>query len=115
LVLNAKSEGTTATPSIGGRRVSRKKKVLKQKGVSNMISHDEIAETIESQGMIFGEDAVSEAFQIEKVLNRAYEIHRARGGLFGYDLEDWLQAERELAGRTLADNIRVEEACGARV
>jgi len=74
-----------------------------------MIAHNEISEKIESRGMIFGEDAVKEAFQIEKVLNRAHEIHVARGGLFGYDLEDWLRAERELAGRPNEDEIRIEE------
>jgi hypothetical protein len=68
-----------------------------------MLTHDEIAETIEPQGVIFSEGAVSEAFQIENILNRAYEIHRARGGLFGYDLEDWLEAQRELAERNRVD------------
>lgn len=53
--------------------------------------------------MTLGEDAVEEAFQIEEVLNRAHDIHLARGGLSGYDLEDWLQAERELIGRAIAD------------
>jgi hypothetical protein len=65
-----------------------------------MISHDEIAEKSQSSRTTFGEDAVGEAFHIEELLNRAYEIHVARGGLFGYDLEDWLQAERELTGRS---------------
>ena len=32
----------------------------------------------------------------EDVRRRAYEIHLARGGAPGADLEDWLQAEREL-------------------
>jgi hypothetical protein len=74
-----------------------------------MLSHDEVAEKIESQEMIFTEHEVGEAMQIEEVLNRAYEIRRAHGGLFGYDLEDWLQAERELAERNRADKLRIEE------
>jgi len=74
-----------------------------------MLSHDEVAEKIESQEMIFTEHEVGEALQIEEVLNRAYEIRRAHGGLFGYDLEDWLQAERELAERNRAEKLRVEE------
>ncbi len=78
-----------------------------------MVSHDEIAERIESQAVIFSKDAVSEAFRIEEVLNRAHAIHRARGGLFGYDLEDWLQAERELAERNHADQFWVEETAHA--
>jgi hypothetical protein len=60
---------------------------------------DEVAREIELEHEIFDEAAVSEASQIEEVLNRAHQIHRAHGGLFGYDLEDWLQAEREFAER----------------
>jgi hypothetical protein len=32
----------------------------------------------------------------EQIAQRAYEIYQARGGTEGQDLEDWLQAEREL-------------------
>lgn len=32
----------------------------------------------------------------EEVARRAYEIYQARGGYHGADLDDWLQAEREL-------------------
>jgi len=32
----------------------------------------------------------------EEIRRRAYEIYLARGGEPGHDLEDWLQAEREL-------------------
>jgi hypothetical protein len=32
----------------------------------------------------------------EKIRRRAYEIYLERGGEPGYDLEHWLQAEREL-------------------
>jgi hypothetical protein len=94
-------------------RVSRKKSGPEQKGVSNMLSHNEAAEIIESQEMIFTEREVGEALQIEEVLNRAYEIRRAHGGLFGYDLEDWLQAERELAERNREEKLRVEKTTHA--
>ena len=33
----------------------------------------------------------------QEIRNRAYEIYQQRGGQPGYELEDWLQAERELA------------------
>ncbi|HTC62996.1 MAG TPA: DUF2934 domain-containing protein [Candidatus Saccharimonadales bacterium] len=45
---------------------------------------------------IFNEDALREGLRLEEILHRAHQIHRSRGGLIGYDLEDWLQAEREL-------------------
>jgi len=32
----------------------------------------------------------------EQIAARAYAIYMARGGTHGYDIEDWLQAEREL-------------------
>ena len=31
----------------------------------------------------------------QEIRNRAYEIYLQRGGQPGYELEDWLQAERE--------------------
>jgi Protein of unknown function (DUF2934) len=55
---------------------------------------------MESQDNVLDKDPVRQALRIEKLLNRAQEIHRSRGGLFGYDLEDWLEAERELAEKT---------------
>ena len=29
---------------------------------------------------------------IEAILSRARQIHREHGGLFGYDLDDWIEA-----------------------
>jgi hypothetical protein len=36
----------------------------------------------------------------EQIAVRAYEIYVSRGAANGKELEDWLQAERELAGRS---------------
>jgi hypothetical protein len=38
----------------------------------------------------------------EEIRRRAYEIYLERGALAGCDVEDWLQAERELARPALA-------------
>ncbi len=35
----------------------------------------------------------------EEIARRAYEIYMGRGGTHGYDIEDWLQAERQLRSR----------------
>ena len=78
-----------------------------------MLSHSKVAGQIELQDAIFSNDSVSEALKIEEVLNRAHEIHRAHGGLFGYDLEDWLQAERELFERNRPDHFQLEETANA--
>ena len=32
----------------------------------------------------------------EEVAQRAYDLYRARGGEDGHDMDDWLEAEREL-------------------
>jgi hypothetical protein len=41
----------------------------------------------------------SEQVTVEDVERRAYEIYLERGGEFGGDLDDWLQAERELGSQ----------------
>jgi hypothetical protein len=38
----------------------------------------------------------STAPSLEQIAQRAFEIHLERGGIDGRDLDDWLQAEREL-------------------
>lgn len=35
----------------------------------------------------------------QDIRERAYQIYLERGGAQGHDLEDWMQAERELRGR----------------
>ena len=37
----------------------------------------------------------------EKIAQRAYEIFKSRGGKPGKDLDDWLRAEKELAGNRI--------------
>ena len=36
----------------------------------------------------------------EEIRRRAYELYEARGREDGYDVEDWLEAEAEITGRT---------------
>jgi len=69
-----------------------------------------VAGQIEFESSVYNGNTVAGAMQIEMVLNRAHEIHRAHGGLFGYDLEDWLQAERELFERNEPGTFRLEKA-----
>jgi hypothetical protein len=35
----------------------------------------------------------------DEIRQRAFEIHVTRGGTHGSDVDDWLQAERELNGK----------------
>ena len=75
-----------------------------------MHAQNEVTERTKSPEVAFSDDALGTAWRIEEVLSRAHEIHRARGGLFGYDLEDWLEAERELAERNRPAGYQVEDA-----
>ena len=43
-----------------------------------------------------GGDTTAATIDPERIANRAYERYMARGGADGQDLEDWLEAEREL-------------------
>ena len=42
------------------------------------------------------ETSAADSPQLEEIRIRAYEIYIERGGQPGHDLDDWLQAEREL-------------------
>ena len=42
-------------------------------------------------------DTTAATIDRERIANRAYERYMERGGGDGQDLEDWLEAERELA------------------
>jgi Protein of unknown function (DUF2934) len=44
---------------------------------------------------------INHAPGLEEIRLRAYEIHIERGGVPGNELDDWLQAERELQHATL--------------
>jgi hypothetical protein len=53
-------------------------------------SHDSVSATVRPAGA----NGVTKA----QIAARAYQLYMARGGSHGYDIEDWLQAERELLG-----------------
>jgi hypothetical protein len=46
---------------------------------------------------------------LEEIRLRAYEVHLERGGLPGNELDDWLQAEREL-DRAAAKSTHVSKS-----
>ena len=48
------------------------------------------------QGVAAIESRKAQPLSPERIRQRAHEIYLARGGLPGWELEDWLQAEREL-------------------
>ena len=49
-----------------------------------------------------GESSVRNAAHDEEIRLRAYQIYLERGEQPGHELDDWLQAERELEGQVLA-------------
>ncbi len=48
-----------------------------------------------------GDVSVGNAAGSEEIRLRAYEIYLARGERPGFELDDWLQAEREIRGGAL--------------
>jgi hypothetical protein len=55
-------------------------------------------------------NSISSAFIVvsaDPIAERAYDIYVERGRADGFDLEDWLQAERELNGMTTIPRKRV--------
>jgi Protein of unknown function (DUF2934) len=63
-------------------------------------SQDLKTNTQNTPRIIFWSDVLEEKAQNEPTLaeirQRAFEIHIERGGIHGCELDDWLQAEREL-------------------
>jgi len=53
------------------------------------------------------DDAIAESHiaLAERIRQRAHEIYLARGGEPGHDLDDWLQAEREILGEAHKDSV----------
>ena len=51
------------------------------------------------QRLSIKEPSTTNAPTAEEIRKRAFEIHIERGGIHGCDLDDWLQAERELQER----------------
>lgn len=49
-----------------------------------------------------GEASLGSAARTKEIRRRAYEIYVERGEQPGRDLDDWLQAERELEGGALS-------------
>ena len=61
-----------------------------------MTTQNEVHDGFEMKEMRGTNLEINEAVKIEKILRRAKEIHRERGGVLGYDFEEWLQAWDEL-------------------
>ena len=65
--------------------------------MASKTKHGNSSEAVESGAQTQGQDRLIDSTLGDKIRSRAYEIYLERGGEPGRDLEDWLQAERELA------------------
>jgi hypothetical protein len=63
-----------------------------------MLQGNEIRNPMEAPETGAAITEAADALKIEEVLQRAHEIHRRHGGIFGYDFEDWVQAWSDLPG-----------------
>jgi len=50
----------------------------------------------DSQTAVEMREVLPDSLREQEIRNRAYEIYLQRGGQPGYEVDDWLQAEREL-------------------
>jgi hypothetical protein len=75
---------------------------------SKNIANEKIPTQVESQTQRQGVPSLRRPSP-EEIRRRAFEIHIERGGIHGCDLDDWLQAERELENRAHKRNAIAEE------
>jgi hypothetical protein len=61
-----------------------------------VVGHSGSTPKVVSQPVLREEETTKNAPTPEEIRQRAFEIHIERGGIHGCDLDDWLQAEREL-------------------
>ncbi|MGH7866942.1 MAG: hypothetical protein ACREP9_04725 [Candidatus Dormibacteraceae bacterium] len=62
-----------------------------------MVIRGEIENRGRFQQVVFSGGDAGEAVKTKELLRRAHQIHWNRGGLFGYDLEDWVEAEHGIS------------------
>jgi hypothetical protein len=68
----------------------------KTKTIKLVIAEDPLPMAAEDHRVITKDD----------VARRAYELFLARGGAKGHDVEDWLEAERQLEAESMAFNSK---------
>ena len=78
-----------------GRRTSDKRRVTEEQIVAQPMQAAASGERRSATVRPAGANGISK----EQIAARAYQLYIARGGSHGYDIEDWLRAERELLGR----------------
>jgi hypothetical protein len=61
----------------------------------NAVKEQIVAEEVDSQAEEKAHSPAQHPSQ-EEIRRRAFEIHIERGGIHGCDLDDWMQAEKEL-------------------
>jgi len=61
----------------------------------NAVKERVIGQEVESQAVQHAVQPVRHPSP-EEIRRRAFEIHIERGGIHGCDLDDWMQAEKEL-------------------
>ena len=72
---------------------------------TNMFQSTE--KSLQTEGKALNRDAHPTGEEIEL---RAYQIYVERGGADGHDIDDWLQAERELSGNYRRTEPMVKKA-----
>jgi hypothetical protein len=87
-----------------GRKCMRMSSKPKKKGITEIQAASTQEET--------GKRSVGNSARDEEIRRRAYEIYLERGGQPGRDLDDWLQAERELKRGVVPEpRVQISDGC----
>jgi Protein of unknown function (DUF2934) len=89
--------GEVVAPNNSSLIIRKKEMSMSSKPKGNGEPH-----AISAQVAQMGEASVGNAERDKEIRRRAYEIYLERGEQPGSELDDWLQAERELEGGVLA-------------
>jgi hypothetical protein len=89
--------GEVAAPNNSNLIIRKKEMSMSSKPKGNAEPH-----AISAQAAQTGEASVGSAERDKEIRRRAYKIYLERGEQPGRELDDWLQAERELEGGVLA-------------
>ena len=82
--------------------ITARKEKEKSMASKPKVSESTALQAIPAKAAETREASAANAARDEDIRCRAYEIYLARGEQSGRDLDDWLQAERELEGGTLS-------------
>lgn len=84
------TETSPTTPVPARRRTSGVKNAKKVTPI--------VVDVVEGRGLVHEGDAADHSPSYDDIATRAYDLYLRRGATNGCDMDDWLEAERQLRG-----------------